>query len=114
MSLLHDRTFTATGLAHFSVDILNSQVGILLAFLSGPLTLSNALIGLISTLFSMSGSLTQPIVGWFSDLGIAEPYEVGGVLWMAGNFFSGLIADWWDLPRLGSNDMHRSGIGSQA
>jgi hypothetical protein len=37
MSLLRDRTFTATGLAHFSVDIFNCQVGILLAFLSGPL-----------------------------------------------------------------------------
>jgi FSR family fosmidomycin resistance protein-like MFS transporter len=86
MSLLRDRTFTATGLAHFSVDILNSQVGILLAFLSGPLALSNALIGLISTLFSLSGSLTQPVFGWFSDRGIAKPYAVGGVLWMAGNF----------------------------
>ncbi len=86
MSLLRDKTFTATGFAHFGVDVLNSQVGILLAYLSGPLALSNALIGLISTLFSLSGSLTQPLFGWFSDRGIAKPYAVGGILWMAVNF----------------------------
>lgn len=91
MSLFRDRIFTATGLAHFSIDILNSQIGILLAFLSGPLALSNALIGLISTLFSLSGSLTQPVFGWFSDRGIAKPYAVGGVFWMAGNFAIALM-----------------------
>ncbi len=91
MSLLRDRTFTATGFAHFSVDVLNSQIGVLLAYLSGPLALSNAGIGLISTLFSLSGSLTQPLFGWFSDRGVAKPYAVGGVLWMAGNFALALL-----------------------
>lgn len=91
MSLFQDRTFTATGFAHFAVDVLNSQIGTLLAYLSGPLALSNTLIGLISTLFSLSGSLTQPLFGWISDRGIAKPYAVGGVLWMAVNFALALI-----------------------
>jgi FSR family fosmidomycin resistance protein-like MFS transporter len=91
MSLLRDRTYTATGFAHFGVDILNSQIGILLAYLSGPLALSNAFIGLISTFYSLSGSLSQPVFGWLSDRGVAKPYAVGGVLWMVGNFAIALL-----------------------
>ena len=78
MSLIRDRTFKATGLAHLSVDVLNSQVAILLAFLSGPLQLSNFMIGIVSTLFSLAGSLTQPVFGWLSDRGAPKPYAVGG------------------------------------
>jgi FSR family fosmidomycin resistance protein-like MFS transporter len=86
MSLFRDRTFRATGFAHLGVDLLNSQVAILLAFLSGPLQLSNTLIGLVSTLYSLSGSLSQPIFGWISDRGHAKSFAVGGVIWMAGCF----------------------------
>lgn len=64
MSLFRDRSFRATGLAHLSVDVLNSQGAILLAFLSGPLQLTNFLIGIVSTLVSLGGSLTMPIFGW--------------------------------------------------
>ncbi|TFH35723.1 MAG: MFS transporter [Anaerolineales bacterium] len=86
MSMFRDRTFTATGLAHLSVDILNSQVAILLAFLSGPLHLTNALIGIVSTLYSLGGSLSQPLFGWISDRRSAKPFAVGGVVWMAACF----------------------------
>ncbi len=82
MKLFRDRTYTATGLAHLSVDVLNSQIGILLAFLSGPLQLSNLLIGVVSTFYSLAGSLSQPIFGWRSDRGNAKSYALGGVLWM--------------------------------
>ena len=91
MSLFRDRTFRATGLAHLSVDVLNSQLAILLAFLSGPLQLSNLLIGVVSTLYSLGGSLSQPVFGWLSDRGVAKPYAVGGVLWIAGSFAIALL-----------------------
>jgi FSR family fosmidomycin resistance protein-like MFS transporter len=91
MSLFHDKTFRAAGFAHLAVDILNSQVAILLAYLSGPLQLSNALIGLVSTLYSLSGSLSQPIFGWISDWGRAKSFAVGGVVWMAGCFTVALL-----------------------
>ena len=91
MSLIRDRTFKATGLAHLSVDVLNSQVAILLAFLSGPLQLSNFMIGIVSTLFSLAGSLTQPVFGWLSDRGAPKPYAVGGLLWIAGSFAFALL-----------------------
>ncbi|MCK5053772.1 MAG: MFS transporter [Anaerolineales bacterium] len=82
MSLSRDRSFLATGLAHFAVDLLNSQRPLLLAVQSVPLGLSNFTIGLISTLYSLSGSLTQPVFGWLADRIGSRWVASIGVLWM--------------------------------
>ncbi|MGB2896444.1 MAG: MFS transporter [Anaerolineales bacterium] len=82
MSLSRDRSFLATGLAHFAVDLLNSQRPLLLAVQSVPLGLSNFAIGLISTLYSLSGSLTQPVFGWLADRIGSRWVASIGVLWM--------------------------------
>jgi FSR family fosmidomycin resistance protein-like MFS transporter len=87
MSLLKDRAFRAAALSHLSIDLLNSQHPLLLAVLSVPLGLSNSVIGLVSTLYSLSGSLSQPLFGILADR-IGNRYvAMGGLIWM-GVFFS--------------------------
>ncbi len=86
MSLLKDRPFIAAALAHFAVDALNSQMPLLLAVLSVPLGLSNTAIGLVSTIYTFSGSLSQPIFGWLADRIGPRWVATIGVLWMAGAF----------------------------
>ena len=82
MSLRRNRSFIATGLAHFAVDLLNSQRPLLLAIQSVPLGLSNFAIGLISTIYSLSGSLTQPLFGLLADRIGSRWIASFGVLWM--------------------------------
>ncbi len=90
MRLLKHPLFLSLSLSHFIVDVLNGQTGILLAVLSVPLALSNATIGLIATIYALTGSLGQPIFGWLSDRWGARWAAAGGVLWMA--FFFSLVA----------------------
>ncbi len=87
MSLLKDRAFRATALSHLSIDLLNSQHPLLLAVLSVPLGLSNSVIGLVSTAYSLSGSLSQPLFGILADRIGNRFVELGGLIWMAA-FFS--------------------------
>ncbi len=82
MSLRRDRSFLATGLAHFAVDLLNSQRPLLLAVQSVPLGLSNFAIGIISTLYSLSGALTQPLFGLLADRIGSRWVASIGVMWM--------------------------------
>jgi FSR family fosmidomycin resistance protein-like MFS transporter len=82
LSLRRDRSFLATGLAHFAVDLLNSQRPLLLAVQSVPLRLSNSAIGLISTMYSLSGALTQPLFGLLADRIGSRWVASIGVLWM--------------------------------
>ena len=90
MKLLKNHLFLSLSLSHFIVDVLNGQSSILLAVLSVPLALSNSSIGLIATIYALTGSLGQPIFGWLSDRWGARWAAAGGVLWMA--FFFSLVA----------------------
>jgi FSR family fosmidomycin resistance protein-like MFS transporter len=90
MRLLRHPVFLAVALSHFIVDVLNGQAGILLAVLSVPLGLSNASIGLIATIYSLVGSLSQPVFGWLADRHGSRWATAGGVLWMA--LFFSLVA----------------------
>jgi FSR family fosmidomycin resistance protein-like MFS transporter len=87
MSLLKDRAFRATALSHLSIDLLNSQNPLLLAVLSVPLGLSNTVIGLVSTLYSLAGSLSQPIFGAVADRVGNRVVALSGLAWMV-VFFS--------------------------
>lgn len=87
MSLLKDRDFRAAALSHLSIDLLNSQRPLLLAVMSVPLGLSNSLIGLVSTIYSLSGSLSQPLFGMLADSFGARLVATAGLGWMA-IFFS--------------------------
>jgi FSR family fosmidomycin resistance protein-like MFS transporter len=92
VSLLRDRSFLAASQAHFSVDFLNAQRPVLLAVLSGPLGLTNALIGLVTMLYTFAGSLSQPLFGWLSDRLGARRVASWGILWMTVFFGLALLA----------------------
>jgi MFS transporter, FSR family, fosmidomycin resistance protein len=86
MSPFRKPAFLAVLAGHFAVDLLNSQTGVLLATLSGPLALSNADIGLTATLFGLSGAAAQPIFGWLADRRPGRWAAAGAVILMAGMF----------------------------
>lgn len=86
MTLLIDKLFSSVAFSHFLVDLLNAQRGILLAYLSGPLGLTNAMLGIISTLYAVVAAVAQPIFGFISDRRGPRWVVAGGVLWM-GVFF---------------------------
>lgn len=115
MSLLRDPSFLAAALAHFGVDFLNSQKSLLLAFLSTPLGLSNSLIGLVNTLYTLSASLTQPLFGILADRIGSRWVVTGGLLWLAGTFSAAVLAPgYWSLVLLvvaavGSAAFHPAG-----
>jgi FSR family fosmidomycin resistance protein-like MFS transporter len=115
MRLLRQPAFLAVAFTHFIVDVLNSQVGLLLAAFSLSLGLRNTAVGLIGTTYSLTGSLSQPLFGWLADRYGRRWAVAGGTLWM-GIFFSlvALTPGYWPiaflfLGALGSGAFHPSG-----
>jgi FSR family fosmidomycin resistance protein-like MFS transporter len=82
MPLLFDSLFSSIALGHLMVDLLNGSRSVLLAYLSGPLGLTNANIALISTLYVWMASMTQPIFGWLTDRFGPRWLATCGLLWM--------------------------------
>lgn len=115
MSLLRDRSFFASALTHFGVDLLNSQKSLILAFLSVPLGLSNSLIGLINTLYTLSASLAQPLFGMVADRFGTRWVAAGGAIWISLFFGAAVLAPgYWSLGLLvlaamGSAAFHPAG-----
>jgi FSR family fosmidomycin resistance protein-like MFS transporter len=115
LRLLRQPPFLAVALSHLMVDVLNGQMGILLAVLSTPLGLTHAAIGLIATMYAFVGSLAQPLFGWLTDRHGARWAAAGGVLAMA--LFFALVAvspGYWAivcliLGSVGSAAYHPSG-----
>lgn len=114
-SFLRDQRYLANAFGHFTIDILNSTVPLLLAVFSVSLGLSNAAIGVIVTFYTFGNSLTQPIFGWAADKYGSRWLGIGGILWMA--LFYSLAAispGWWAilflvLTGLGSAAYHPQG-----
>jgi MFS transporter, FSR family, fosmidomycin resistance protein len=115
MTLLLDRFFSSIAFGHLAVDLLNGSRAVLLAFLSGPLGLTNAAIGLISTLYVWGASLSQPVFGWLTDRLGPRWIAAGGVLWMAAFYGLALFSSgqttlvWIMLASLGSGAFHPPG-----
>lgn len=86
MSLISDRPFRATAVGHFTVDLINSQRPLILATLSAPLGLTNAVIGILSTIATLLGSTLQPLFGLLSDRIGPRWVATLGILWMALTF----------------------------
>lgn len=87
MSILLDKRFASIAFSHFIIDTLNGQRGILLAFLSVPLALSNTTVGLVSSFYMIAAALIQPLTGWLTDKAGPRWLVAGGALWM-GFFFA--------------------------
>lgn len=115
MRILRDRGFVAAAGGHFAVDLINGQRALLLAAWSGPLGLTNAIIGLISAGYTVLGSALQPLFGWLADRIGSRWVASFGILWMALTF--GLAVwipgRWAILPLLltavGSGAFHPAG-----
>ena len=86
MPLLLDSLFSSIALGHLMVDLLNGIRPVLLAYLSGPLSLTNTNIALISTLYVWTASITQPAFGWLSDRFGPRWLAAGGLMWMMAFF----------------------------
>jgi MFS transporter, FSR family, fosmidomycin resistance protein len=87
MTLILDAVFSSIAYSHLIVDILNGQRAVLLAYLSGPLGLSNAALALVSTIYVVSAALVGPFFGYLADRVGVRWVVAGGVLWM-GTFFA--------------------------
>jgi len=115
MSLLRDKLFSSIALGHLMVDLLNGSRAVLLTFLSGPFGLSNADIGLISTLYVTTASITQPIFGWITDRIGPRWLGAGGLLWMMTFFGLAMLTPgptmlvYLVLASLGSAALHPAG-----
>jgi MFS transporter, FSR family, fosmidomycin resistance protein len=115
MALLLDSLFSSIALGHLIVDILNGQRAVLLAYLSGPLGLSNATLGLVSTVYVVSAALIQPAFGHLADRVGSRWLIAGGVLWMAGFFSLAVVTPGRGalvllvLASLGSGAFHPAG-----
>jgi FSR family fosmidomycin resistance protein-like MFS transporter len=115
MSLLIDQLFSSVALGHLIVDILNGQRAVLLTYWSGPFGLTNASIGLYSTVFVVTAALSQPIFGYFSDRIGPRWLVSGGVFWMGFWFLLALITPsetaliYLVLGSIGSGAFHPAG-----
>lgn len=115
MSIFANAVFMAAVLSHLMVDTLNGHRSVLFTFLSNQLGLSNAQLGIFSTIYILSASLIQPVFGYLTDRYGPRWVISGGVLWM-GVFYSlgivtpgfaglGLLA----IASLGSGAFHPAG-----
>ncbi len=115
MSLLFDALFSSIAFGHFTVDLLNGSRSVLLAYLSGPLGLTNANIALISTLYVWTASITQPVFGWLTDRLGPRWLATGGLLWMMAFFMLAMFLPGSEslfflvVASLGSAALHPAG-----
>ena len=115
MPLLLDSLFSSIALGHLMVDLLNGSRPVLLAYLSEPLGLTNANIGLISTLYVATASITQPVFGWLSDRFGPRWLAAGGLFWMMGFFMLAMLLPGTEalvflvIASLGSAALHPAG-----
>ncbi len=115
MSILLDRLFAAVAFGHLLVDVLNSQIGVLLAFLSIPLALTNTAIGVVSTVYMITQSLFQPVAGYLADRLGSRWLAAGGIFWMGMMFTLAVTVQgklalvFLVLASLGSGAFHPAG-----
>lgn len=115
MQLLRNKVFRLVSLGHFFIDILSGTRGIVFAYLSVPLAMSNSILALISAMYMISGSLSQPFFGYLADRIGTRRVMTGSMLWMASLFSLAMLSSGWVtvilliLCSLGSGAYHPSG-----
>lgn len=82
-----DRILNSLVMGHFIVDFLGGQRSLVLAMLSIMLGLSNYGLGIMTTVYVVSGALAQPLFGYISDRFGVRWVAAGGIIWM-GIFYS--------------------------
>lgn len=110
MPILLNAVFFAVALGHLAVDTLNGQRSVLFTFLSGPLGLTNADLGLLGTLYIVISSLLQPLFGYLADKIGPRWLIASGVIWIGGFYSIGVLTP----GTTGLVFMILAGIGSAA
>lgn len=87
MSLLRNTRLWMLSLGHFSIDFFSGAIAtIVLAAQAEPLGLTQGQVGMLSFLYAMATSITQPLFGWLSDRVRGPLLALAGFLWMLGFF----------------------------
>jgi FSR family fosmidomycin resistance protein-like MFS transporter len=84
MSFLRHKLFLAVVLGHFTVDVFASMGPVVVTFLSKPMALSGAQIGLALGTHQLIGAVTQPFFGWLTDRVGSRWLGPVSVAWIAG------------------------------
>ena len=111
VSLFKNRVLLSVALGHLAIDLMASVAPVLVAFLSTPLGLSNAQVGLAATLYTVSGSLSQPFFGYLTDRLGGRNFALFGLTWMACWFGAAAFMPGY-IPLVASLAM--AGLGSGA
>jgi len=82
--LFRNRLFLAVLLGHFVLDIFNSSGPVVVTFLSVPMALSAAQIGLTLGTYQLTSALAQPLFGWLADKIGSRWLGPGSVAWTIG------------------------------
>ena len=81
--MARNRALMTVAMGHFSVDMFSGMLPLILLGLTDPLSLSYAQVGLVSTAFTVTSSLTQPFFGWLADRLGGRWLAAGGILLIA-------------------------------
>lgn len=81
MTLLRNKLFLAVTVGHLVIDVFNSMGSVLVTFLSIPMALSTAQIGLALSSYSLLAAVTQPLFGWLADKVGSRWLGPGSVTW---------------------------------
>jgi len=87
---MHIKRLSAVAFGHFSIDILNSSIALILTVLSGKFDLSISQIGLAAMIYTFAASLTQPLFGILADHLRGRWLGAVSIIWIA--LFYGLAA----------------------
>lgn len=77
------KRLSAASLGHFSIDVLNSSVAMILVYLSGRFDLSVSQIGFGAMVYTIFAAFTQPVFGALADRWRGRWLAGIGVLWTA-------------------------------
>jgi FSR family fosmidomycin resistance protein-like MFS transporter len=116
MTVILNALFLAVALGHLAVDMLNGQRAVLFTYLSGPLGLTNADLGLLGTLYVLISSTLQLPFGYLADKIGPRWLITGGVLWIGGFYSIGVLTPgttglvFMILAGFGSAAVHPAGI----
>ena len=118
-AILLNAPFFAVVFGHLMTDLYVGQRSIYLTYLSGPLQLSNAALGAITTAAVMAAGLSQPIFGWLADRWGARRMILAAMVWIGITFTASILLPISLAPallilaNLGAGMFHPAGV-SQA
>ncbi|GAB4422777.1 MAG: MFS transporter [Anaerolineae bacterium] len=92
LTLFQNRVYLAVTVAHFVIDVFNSSGPVLVTFLSVPMGLTAAQIGLAVGAYQFFSALAQPLFGWIADKVGSRWLGPGSVAWTIGFLVLALIA----------------------